>query len=309
MLPAGEGDQADATADNRVQFDNPMYDGKNAAAAAAAGEASTHTNGGNAIDEDYAEIAVVTNTTVTGAVMEDGNNTYDMQAPRRRRTNSTGNQGGSAASTIKKCTRPSPNGGMCKNNALEGTAFCKGHSCPASGCTAGKSTKMATCEAHVHSSTGINQRSGKTRGGCGGSGGKHAANLRPESGEVFYDAIGSAVVAAAAGGGGADSSVNDLYAVSTKVISRAKKQQQQRANATYATPMRPVPVQDYVALNEMQSNDEASVMYDVPAASSASGGGGSAAVPEPTKVGTGVVLLGAASKRMDGEDDDEEMDC
>ena len=67
-----------------------------------------------------------------------------------------------------------------------------------------------------------------TRGGCGGSGGKHAAHLRPESGEVFHDAIGSAVVTTAAGGGGGDSSVNDVYAVSTKVISRAKKQQQQR---------------------------------------------------------------------------------
>ena len=67
---------------------------------------------------------------------------------------------------------------------------------------------MATCPDHVHGSNGgaVNSRGG----------GKQAAHPRPESGEVFYDSIGSAVVAAAAGGGGADNSVNDLYAVSTK---------------------------------------------------------------------------------------------
>ena len=51
----------------------------------------------------------------------------------------------------KKCTRPSPKGGVCKNNAVQGTSFCKGHTCPAAGCIQGKSTKMETCLTHVHS--------------------------------------------------------------------------------------------------------------------------------------------------------------
>lgn len=52
-------------------------------------------------------------------------------------------------------------------------------------------------------------------------------------------------------------------------------------------------------------------MYDVPTASATGAG---AAVPEPTKVGGGLVVLGASSKRAENNtssetSDDEEMDC
>ena len=65
--------------------------------------------------------------------------------------------------------------------------------------------------------------------------------------------------------------------------------------------------QDYVALSEMPSNDEASLMYDLPTASATTSvdAGAGGAVPEPTKVGAGMVLLGAASKWMDGNGDGE----
>lgn len=65
--------------------------------------------------------------------------------------------------------------------------------------------------------------------------------------------------------------------------------------------MRLVPEQDYLALNEMPSNDEASVMYAVPTASAAD----AVSVPEPTNVGGGgTALLGASATRMDAGDDD-----
>ena len=64
---------------------------------------------------------------------------------------SAGSAGGAASSKIiAKCTRASPSGGHCKNNALRGTPFCNGHTCPVPGCTSGKSTKMETCPDHVH---------------------------------------------------------------------------------------------------------------------------------------------------------------
>lgn len=47
------------------------------------------------------------------------------------------------------------------------------------------------------------------------------------------------------------------------------------ANATYASPVQPMPEQDYETLNEAPSNDDASVIYDA-AAASAAGSGGSA---------------------------------
>ena len=51
---------------------------------------------------------------------------------------------------IPKCTRPTPSGaGTCKNNAVRGTLFCKGHTCTAHGCTAGKSGKASACPAHA----------------------------------------------------------------------------------------------------------------------------------------------------------------
>jgi len=55
------------------------------------------------------------------------------------------------------------------------------------------------------------------------------------------------------------------------------QQQQPRAyaNATYASPVQPMPEQDYETLNEAPSNDDASVIYDA-AAASAAGSGGSA---------------------------------
>lgn len=182
--------------------------------------------------------------------------------------------------------------------ALKATLFCKGHTCPIQGCTSGKSTKMETCPEHVHAQA-------KWRGGA------RSAQPRLESGEVFYDSFGAAGVnsgaVAAAPQGGSDA----IYAQSTKAtvrLNKKKKQQQHAAdaNVTYATPMRPVPEQDYVTLNEMPSNDEASVMYNVPTASASDAG---AAVPEPTKVGGGTVLLGAASNHVDSDDGSDDFDC
>ena len=146
--------------------------------------------------------------------MVDGNNHYDMTPPGQRSSSAA------ASSAAGKCTRPSPSGGTCKNKATPGTLFCRGHTCPVQGCTAGKSAKMATCPLHVHSST--------------------AAGPRPAEGEVFYDA-------SAGTGDGAYAEVpalhlptanNDVYAVSTK-------QQAKRGE------------QDYVTLNEMPPNSSA----------------------------------------------------
>lgn len=75
------------------------------------------------------------------------------------------------AGAAGKCARPSPSGGVCKKAAILGTLFCKGHTCPAPGCTAGKSTKMVTCPSHVH---------------------VNIDGPRPAVGEVFYDAFGGA---------------------------------------------------------------------------------------------------------------------
>lgn len=261
----------------------------------AATAAIGNSGAGNA-EDDYAEVMEAA-TAATDLARVDENNTYDMQPPRRR----TGISGcGGTAGSSSKCIRPSPTGGFCKNNAIKGSSHCKGHTCPTLGCTSGKSTKMATCPEHVHGSSGgaVNRRGG----------GGRAARPRPESGEVFYDSFAPASGATAAGssgdGGGA------IYAVSTKPTARRKKQQQPQqaaldANATYATPIRPVPEEDYVALDEMPSNDEASLMYDLPAATT----GNSAAVPEPAKIGAGTVVLGAASIRMEDEGDYDEMDC
>jgi hypothetical protein len=48
--------------------------------------------------------------------------------------------------TAKKCLRPSPTGGTCKNTAEAGSAFCKGHTCPVCGAT--KSSGAPGCIAH-----------------------------------------------------------------------------------------------------------------------------------------------------------------
>lgn len=55
----------------------------------------------------------------------------------------------------KKCTRPTPTGGVCKNAAVNGTHFCKRHTCPTSGCTAGKSGQSSTCEPCAHTAASI----------------------------------------------------------------------------------------------------------------------------------------------------------
>ena len=68
-----------------------------------------------------------------------------------------------------KCTRPSPSGGSCKNDAVEGTLFCTGHTCSAPGCTAGKSGREAACPAHTTTGTG-------SRTGAGGGKGKQVAS-------------------------------------------------------------------------------------------------------------------------------------
>lgn len=228
-----------------------------------------------------------------------------MQALGRPRFSAAAAAAATAATAARRkgtqCTRPSPSGGNCKNTAIKATLFCKGHTCPIQGCTSGKSTKMETCPEHVHAQA-------KRRGGA------RSAQPRPESGEVFYDSFGSAGANAGAVAAAPQGGSNAIYAQSTKAtvrLNKKKKQQQQQqhaadANATYATPMRPVPEQDYVALNEMPSNAEASAMYDVPTASAADAG---VSVPEPTKVGNGMVVLGASANQMDGEDDDDDLYC
>lgn len=63
---------------------------------------------------------------------------------------STTTTSATAGAAAGKCARPSPSGGVCKKAAVPGSLFCKGHACPAPGCTAGKSSKMVTCPLHVH---------------------------------------------------------------------------------------------------------------------------------------------------------------
>jgi len=84
---------------------------------------------------------------------------------------STTTTSATAGAAAGKCARPSPSGGVCKKAAVPGSLFCKGHTCPAPGCTAGKSTKMVTCPSHVH---------------------VNIDGPRPAVGEVFYDAFGGA---------------------------------------------------------------------------------------------------------------------
>ena len=150
------------------------------------------TDGGNAVD-DYATVAV----TDGGNGMVDENNVYDMQPPRWRRAAGTG--------ASEKCTRPSPKGGVCKNNAVEGTLFCNGHTCPVQGCTVGKSTKMETCPDHVH--------------------GSHVVGGGTESGEVFYDSFGATDVTGAAAAAATPAGAGDaIYAVSAKTSARLMRQ-------------------------------------------------------------------------------------
>jgi hypothetical protein len=49
-----------------------------------------------------------------------------------------------------KCARLNPKGGFCKNSPVGRSTFCQNHSCPAPGCTEGKSSSAAQCAKHVH---------------------------------------------------------------------------------------------------------------------------------------------------------------
>ena len=53
---------------------------------------------------------------------------------------------GTGASKVQ-CQRPSPGGGMCKNSVINGTPFCKGHTCPS--CQASKSSAEPFCPRHT----------------------------------------------------------------------------------------------------------------------------------------------------------------
>ena len=282
---------------------------------------------------DYANAEVTPAAKSGGNGLVDENNHYDMPPPGRRRTGSSSNSSSRgatesiAAVTLKgrtaksgtggkqrkgnPCTRPSPKGGACKNIALTATLFCKGHTCPIQGCTNGKSTKMETCPEHVHTA-----RDGSSSSSSSSS----SKSKRRESGEVFYDSYNPTGGSGGGGSGAAQTGNNDIYAQSTKRTVRSKKTQQQQqqqqqqrqqrgdANATYATPVRPVLEQDYVALNEMPSNDEASMLYAVATTTPTSSSDAGAAIPEPTKVGSGTVVLRGASKQVESEEEDE-MDC
>ena len=55
----------------------------------------------------------------------------------------------SKSRSAAKCTRPSPSGGSCKNDAVKGSFFCTRHTCSEPGCEAGKSAKETACPAHT----------------------------------------------------------------------------------------------------------------------------------------------------------------
>jgi hypothetical protein len=94
--------------------------------------------------------------------MVDENNVYDMQVPGKKSKGAAaataariaregGGEGAGAGghAALTMCTRPSPAGGTCKNNALLGGAglFCVVHTCPE--CGAGKSGSAPGCPAHL----------------------------------------------------------------------------------------------------------------------------------------------------------------
>jgi hypothetical protein len=56
-------------------------------------------------------------------------------------------------STLRKCTRPAPSGGTCKNKATlqSGGLFCKGHTCPE--CGEVKGNAAAGCPKHATSAS------------------------------------------------------------------------------------------------------------------------------------------------------------
>lgn len=59
-----------------------------------------------------------------------------------------GSINGGGGAPRRKCTRPSPSGGVCKNMAIKATLFCKGHACPIQGCTNSKSSSKERCAEH-----------------------------------------------------------------------------------------------------------------------------------------------------------------
>ena len=69
-----------------------------------------------------------------------------------------------------KCERPSPKGGTCKTPQIDGSLFCATHTCPAVGCTAGKSSSEEVCPHHAARSSGSGSGGGGGGGGSGGGG-------------------------------------------------------------------------------------------------------------------------------------------
>ena len=84
----------------------------------------------------------------------DGSMSLEMYEPMEG-DGQVGGGGGGGSAERAKCTRPSPSGGCCKNDAVPGSVFCTGHTCSTAGCTAGKSGREAACPAHSMPTEGV----------------------------------------------------------------------------------------------------------------------------------------------------------
>jgi hypothetical protein len=65
-----------------------------------------------------------------------------------------------SAKVPDQCTRPNPNGGLCKRRQIKRSLFCKGHTCNFAGCTSSKSSKARMCTQHDLSTKGGESGSG-----------------------------------------------------------------------------------------------------------------------------------------------------
>lgn len=92
-----------------------------------------------------------------------------------------------------KCERPSPKGGTCKTPQIDGSLFCATHTCPAVGCTAGKSSSEEVCPHHAASSSGSGSGGGGDSGGSGGGGGGVGISRKGREGST-YDGFGGDTV-------------------------------------------------------------------------------------------------------------------
>lgn len=211
---------------------------------------AAQTSNANSIEADYEnpdQIMAAAGKAHGGNGMVDENNIYNMHTPGRRRTQR------SAATVAAAVGGNGGNGVVDQNNVYNML-------------TPGRRRAATTVR--------------RDSGSGSGSGGR-PAQPRPESGEVFYDSFapsGAGDKAVTAGAPQGSEGSNAIYAQSTKQLKKQPQPQQQQqpradANATYASPVQPMPEQDYETLNEAPSNDEASVIYDAAAASAANSGG------------------------------------